>query len=190
MRRIAALVMALLLAVAGDSAAWQLMRPEFASVGGAVVATTPLLPAQLVRAAVLLKVEPGLHVNANPASESWLIATEASLEAGEGVSLRRAFYPEALEKEFGFYSGPLRVYEGEVVIGLEIEIGPDVAGDRDLEIRIRYQACNDEACFAPADATYRLPVLVAPPGTATRAVASPLLLAAPFPSESDEPLHP
>lgn len=169
-------------AAAAPVARAQIMRPEHARVGGAVVARVPLVQGETLRGAVLLKVEPGLHVNANPASEDWLIATELGLEGGEGLHLLRAFYPAAQEKEFDFYSGMLKVWEKDVVIGFEIEVTEDTAiGERNLRLTVRYQACNDAACFAPADATFELPVSVARAGSTSRAVQSPLLHKAPFP---------
>ena len=158
----------------------QLLRPEFAE-SIAVLGSSPLARGARVRLAVQLDVAAGYHVNANPPSEDWLIATAVSLEAADGIRLVEAFYPEADEQEFGFWSGPLRVYEGAVAIGAIVEIDAGAAlGGRDLKIAVTYQACNDEACFAPTEARTSIPVQVVEAGTPSREIESPLLARARF----------
>lgn len=162
------------------SAGSQIVRQQLAELL-AVVAQEPLIQGETVEAAVEIKITPGYHVNANPPSEDWLIATEVSVRGPTGIAVGKAFYPQALEKKFDFWETPLRVYEGNVVVGMILEIAADAPlGDRDLEIQVRYQACNDEACFAPVEAKYTVPVTIAPAGTAIRAAPSPLLDRAPF----------
>lgn len=147
----------------------------------AVVAATPLVQGETVRAAVEMRIAAGFHVNANPPSEDFLIPTEISLVDARGLEIVQVFYPPALEKTFGFWPEPLRVYEGSTVAGVVLRVADDSEpGGRNIEFRVRYQACNDEACFAPAEATYVLPVEVARAGTESRQVESPLLDRAPF----------
>ena len=177
----ALIALASLLPVPPSSAA-QLMRQERASLEAGAVATAPLVRRQTVRAAVALEVAVGLHVNANPPTFDYLIPVTLSIEGPEGVDVSQAFYPEAQHVTFPYADEPLAVYEGTVVIGMELEIAANAPlGDHDLEISVRYQACNDRACFAPAEATLTLPVSVAPEGTAFEEVRSPLLDRAPFP---------
>lgn len=175
---------ALLVAAAGTTAAGQLLRPEHMSIA-AVVGAEPLVQGETARLAVEFRIERGFHVNANPPSEDWLIPTEVVIEDVDGVELQRVFYPQALEKRFGFYSGDLRVYEGSVVAGALVDVCPQAPpGEHTLVVRVKYQACDDDACFAPAEATARLPVVIAPAGSPSRPVESPLLSRARF---SDEP---
>jgi len=158
----------------------QLFRPEFAE-SIAALDTAPLARGERARLAVQLDVAAGYHVNANPPTEDWLIATAVALEEADGITIVDAFYPQAEEKEFGFWSGPLRVYEGAVVIGVivEIEAGA-VLGGRDLKVAVTYQACNDDACFAPTEARTSIPVRIVEAGTPTRQLESPLLARARF----------
>ncbi len=148
----------------------------------AVVATSPVARGSTLRAAVEIRVAEGFHVNANPASEDFLIATDISLaESAAGFDIGEVFYPPAHELTFGFWDGPLRVWEGSVVAGVELEVTETAAlGYRNLEFTVLYQACNDEACFAPAETTTTVPVEVVETGTATRSLTSPLLSRAPF----------
>lgn len=152
-----------------------LLRPQFAEAA-AVLGSYPLVRGQRVRMAVELTVQDGYHVNANPPTEDWLIATEVAFEETSDLRLVEVFYPEAKEQEFGFWSGPLRVYEGSVAIGVVLEVDAAASlGERELTVAVTYQACNDDACFAPTQARTVLPVEVAEAGAATRSLASPLL---------------
>lgn len=147
----------------------------------AIVATSPVARGGTLRAAVEIRVAEGFHVNANPASEEFLIATEVSLADADGFAIGEVFYPPAHELTFGFWDGPLRVWEGSVVAAVVLEVTDTAAlGFRDLEFVVLYQACNDEACFAPAKTTYTLPVDVVEEGSATRPLESPLLSRARF----------
>jgi len=178
----AALVAASLVLPAATVPAAQIMRLERASLTAGAVAAVPLVRGQVVRAAVALEVAVEMHVNANPPTYDYLIPVTVSIEGPAGITLARTFYPEAEHVEFPYADGPLAVYEGTVVIGMELDIGADASlGDHAVEISVRYQACNDRACFAPANAGLTLPVTVALEGTVAEEVDSPLLSRAPFP---------
>src|ERR1700730_15659507 len=71
-------------------------------------------PGGNIHAAVLLSISPGFHVNANPATFSYLIATEVTVGKIEGISAGTPGYPASEKKKFQFADQPLAVYEGEV----------------------------------------------------------------------------
>jgi hypothetical protein len=102
-------------------------------------------------AVVALSISPGFHVNANPATFSYLIATEVTPGKAEGISAAVPAYPAAVKKKFQFAEQPLAVYEGEVRIKLPLSAAKNAAaGPRSLPIAVRIQACDDEQCFPPA----------------------------------------
>lgn len=180
-------MLALLLASGADAAppvagGMQLLRQQYVEVV-AVVAQEPMARGGLIKAAIEVKIAPGYHVNANPPSEDWLIPTAVHVAGAAGVAVEEVFYPEAFERTFQFWPEPLRVWEGTVVVGVLLKVGDDAElGPHDLELVVGYQACNDEACFAPAEVKYGVPVTVAESGTRARTARSPLLAKAPFPS--------
>jgi len=150
----------------------------------AVVGASPLVHGATVHAAVEIQVRRGFHVNANPASEDFLIATTVST-AVPGIEVVEVYYPDALERSFGFWPEALKVWEGNVVAGVVLRVTDAAAlGDTPIEFVVDYQACNDEACFAPAKTSATVPVMVAAAGTPSREVASPLLDKARFDSGS------
>ncbi len=95
------------------------------------------------RLAVRLRLAEGWHVNANPASEEFLIATQV---AGEVKNLH---YPQGTPFRFAFAGAPLNVYGGEVTIRGE------VAGEAE-DVVLTYQACDDSRCLPPVKKALRL----------------------------------
>src|SRR5882762_2629872 len=71
-------------------------------------------------AVIALSISPGFHINANPATFSYLIATEATAGKLEGITAGPPVYPAAVKKKFQFAEQPLAVYEGEVSIKLNL----------------------------------------------------------------------
>jgi hypothetical protein len=102
-------------------------------------------------AKVVLTISPGFHVNANPATFSYLIATTVTNGQVEGLNVTAPVYPAAVKKKFQFAPQPLSVYEGEAPITLNFRADKTAAkGPGSLPITIRVQACNEEQCYPPA----------------------------------------
>lgn len=99
-------------------------------------------------AMVMLNIEPGYHVNANPATYPYLIATEVTADKIEGVDVGKAIYPPAKKQKFQFADEPLAVYEGQVEVKLPIKVAGK--GSRSMPLNVRVQACDHEKCFPPA----------------------------------------
>ncbi|HEX7181670.1 MAG TPA: thioredoxin domain-containing protein [Thermoanaerobaculia bacterium] len=86
-----------------------------------------------------LIVEPGWHIQANPASEEYLIPTEVR---AEGAQLRNVRYPEPRDLPSKISDKPLAVWDGTVEITGELgEIAPDAT------LNIVFQACDDFRCL-------------------------------------------
>ncbi len=113
-------------------------------------------------ATVTLSISPGYHINGNPATFSYLIATEVrQVPAPDGicVAIRKIVYPAGMIKKFAFAEKPLAVYEGEVVIKLPLHVPRPREGGcygyltkgahESLPIEVRVQACDTEKCYAP-----------------------------------------
>jgi hypothetical protein len=105
-----------------------------------------------------LRIDDGYHVNANPATFPYLIATELTTDKVEGLDVGKPIYPPAVKKKFQFAEEPLAVYEGNVNVTLPLVAHSP--GKRSLAISVRVQACDQEQCFPPATlhATYPINV--------------------------------
>lgn len=114
-----------------------------------------------IEAQVTLSISPGFHVNANPATFSYLIPTEVTPGQAEGITIGKPAYPAAVQKKFQFADQPLAVYEAEAPIKLNLRAEKNAAsGPRSLPITITVQACDEEQCFPPATIKSAVPVTV------------------------------
>jgi uncharacterized protein YyaL (SSP411 family) len=86
-----------------------------------------------------LDIAPGWHINANPASESYLVATEVT---AEGVPLREVRYPAPGQMHLAAVDQPLDCYDGTVVVEGEVGAG---AG----RLLLTYQPCDASRCLPP-----------------------------------------
>jgi len=112
-------------------------------------------------ALVTLSISPGFHVNANPATFSYLIATQLTAGKVEGITVGAPGYPAAVKKKFQFAEQPLAVYEGETPIKLNLRAETKAAaGSRSLPVNVRVQACDEEQCFPPATINTTISVTV------------------------------
>lgn len=125
---------------------------------------------QETRAAVVLKIKEGWHVNAHEPTLDYLIGTTLDWGSQPGLMVNQIRYPEPTRLELGFAEETLEVYEGKVPIFLTVR--PDASGDsgdRRLRGRLRVQACNDQTCLRPSTINVSVPVPVAETGAPTTA---------------------
>lgn len=112
-------------------------------------------------AVVRLNVADGFHVNANPASDKYLIATSVEAKPGEGLKVGVPAYPAGVTRQFGFSRTPLAVYEGEVSIRLPLSAEAGAAkGRRSLDASVTVQPCDEKECFQPRTINAAIPVVV------------------------------
>jgi len=105
-----------------------------------------------------IRIDAGYHVNANPATFSYLIATEVTTDKVEGLDVGKPIYPPAVKRKFQFADQPLAVYEGNVNVTLLLVAHSP--GKKSLAISVRVQACDEEKCFPPATLHATYPVNV------------------------------
>lgn len=127
------------------------------------VATSPVqLAANGSANAVLrLSISPGYHINANPATFPYLIATVVTSGKVEGIEAGKPSYPSARKQKFEFAEEPLAVYEGDTTITLSLQAGPKTQpGSRSLPVTVTVQACDNEKCYPPANVDAIIPIEV------------------------------
>ena len=129
----------------------------------AIAPTAGIKASQKSTLTLELTIHEPFHINANPASEDYLIPTVATVKAAPGLKVGTPVYPKPVLKKFGFYEGMLKVYEGTVQIKIPLET-TGVFKPTTLEGTLKYQACNDQACLAPKTLDWNLKLTgTAPP---------------------------
>jgi hypothetical protein len=99
---------------------------------------------------LLLRVDDGYHINANPASEPYLIPTSLGFK---NISPVRIIYPQATRFRPKFVNESLDVYQGIVSI-TAILPKETLANFPSLQGTLTVQACTDAICLPPADVPF------------------------------------
>jgi len=102
------------------------------------------------RLSVQLEIDEGWHVNANPASYGFLVATAVEPTDGSGPVTAR--YPKGESFRPAFADEAIQVYEGAVEIPVSLPDG-NAASPR---LAVHFQACDDRQCLPPHRAVLAL----------------------------------
>ena len=122
----------------------------------------PVRPGQAFEMSLELHILPGFHINSEKPGDELLVPTSIELENKEAFEIKEIIFPEPQVKKFKFASKPLSVYEGQVKVKLKIELKPAVKESTvELAGKIRYQACNEEACLGPERLPFKTTLVVA-----------------------------
>src|SRR5207247_5144187 len=114
-----------------------------------------------VQAKIPLAVRPGFHVNSNTPSEEYLIPLKLTWKSTGALEGGQIAYPKPSLEKYEFSEKQLSVFTGnfDVVANFKVAAnGP--AGPGAAVGQLRYQACNDRACFPPKTIDVAIPYQV------------------------------
>lgn len=154
--RISALVLLLLAVVPGETPppVVSVSAPKNVAVAGG----------ESVDARISVSVRDGYHVQANPASEDYLIPTRLEFKSGPDITIRRLTYPPGRPYRLKGTDKDLQTYEGtfDVLVSLTVSASAR-PGKRILDGQLRFQACDSTTCYFPASVsvTFAVDVLTA-----------------------------
>jgi len=103
--------------------------------------------AQLI---LTVKIDQGYHINANPASEPFLVATQVLVDGQADIEVK---YPASQVFKAKFAPEGIAVYQDRIILKAKL---PTLETASHPQIGLRVQACNDEVCLAPV--TIAVPV--------------------------------
>jgi len=93
------------------------------------------------------RVMDGYHVNSHTPKSELLIPTALKLDTADGVKAEAVQYPAGTQYSFSFEPGEkLDVYTGVFTVKVPVTV---VAGAHTLIGALRYQACDNAACYPP-----------------------------------------
>lgn len=118
------------------------------SVSGAL---GPVKRGVATRGSVTLSIPGGLHVNSSRPNSKYAIPTSVKLTSDSGVRISSIAYPRGKNRKFQFSEDTLNVYEGRAAFTFSVTVPANYRGNS-VRVRavVRYQACTDEVCYAPA----------------------------------------
>jgi len=129
----------------------------------------PVARGGVFQIAVVLKIREGFHINAREKSADYLIATDLRTEAPAGFKVGQVTYPKGELHTFSFSKTPLNVYEGKVIVHMEVTALPNAPlGTQHIPLKLRYQACSSEVCLPPTTLDVDALVTVASAATPAR----------------------
>lgn len=117
------------------------------------------------RFAVVLEVEQGWHINANPAGPEFAIPTTVKVKAKHGTEAGSIDFPTGHPLDIADLDEPFQVYEGRVVLFGSLTV-PETAARQteEVTVEVKFQACNDQQCLPPKTAKLTGKIPVAPAG--------------------------
>ena len=115
-----------------------------------LVAPATVSPGSRTTLAIEMTIGGKWHVNSHTPSEEFLVPTNVVVNAPKAAT-SPVRYPKHVEKKFGFWEKPLRVYEGTVRFETDLSVPPGASGKIAVTGKVSYQACNDQQCFPPAE---------------------------------------
>ena len=119
--------------------------------------------------AILLEVEEGWHVYANPTKADWQIPTTLKVKAKNGTKLSKTLYPAG--EQITVQGDRISVYEGRVLLFATLQVPSSAAGQEEqLSFEVRYQPCNDSQCLAPTTVSKPGAIPVAAAGETPKAI--------------------
>jgi len=114
------------------------------------------------RFAVVLEVENGWHINANPAGPDFAIPTTVKVKAEHGTEAGEIDFPKGHALDIAGLDEPFQVYEGRVVLFGSLKVPAEAARrTEEVTVEVKFQACNDQQCLPPKTAklTGKIPVV-------------------------------
>jgi hypothetical protein len=145
---------------------WRALTPIFLASAGLVpgqtpgkaptltVGTVPLVTAERTQATMVnlnFRVPPGYHINSNTPKSEFLIPTALKMDLPTDIILGKIEYPAGEDATFPFSPDEkLSVYSGDFTIALAVHpLHSVVPGKYQMHGVLRYQACDNAACYPP-----------------------------------------
>ena len=114
---------------------------------------------ETVQLTVRAKIKKGFHVQANPASDEFLIPTTLTIQADENMVPGKPVYPTGIPYRLEGSTDDLLTYEDELTIILPVKVLEAASpGKADITGKLRFQACDDKRCFYPRSIPVIIPV--------------------------------
>jgi len=118
------------------------------------VAPLPLVTAQRAQQTMVnldFRIPPGYHINSNTPKSEFLIPTALKMDLPTDIVLGKIEYPVGEDRSFPFSPDEkLSVYSGDFTIAVAVHpLHSVVPGKYQMRGVLRYQACDNAACYPP-----------------------------------------
>jgi thiol:disulfide interchange protein DsbD len=122
-------------------------------------------PGETFKAAVILKVQAGYHINDNAPLDEFMIPTSLAIEDNPDFEVIEIYYPTGRRARFSYSEAELVVYDGQAVLGVLLKAKDGLApGAKILKANLSYQACDNASCLPPKELPFEISIPVAKTG--------------------------
>ena len=135
-------------------------KVEVAPIDSVTVKSGASVPVQFQ-----FRVAPGYHINSNKPKSELLIPTVVSLDVPTNISVAKVTYPAGEDLAFPFSPDEkLSVYTGDFTVKALVHAATATSkGTYRVHGNLRYQACDNRACYPPTNVPIYFDVTVAKP---------------------------
>jgi hypothetical protein len=146
------------------------------------VTLTPAPPATAVRGKsttveLRFHINSGFHINSNKPAADYLIPTTLKLDVPTDIVVGKITYPPGESVSFAFAPDEkLSVYSGEFDLAVKVRpLATVLPGKYEIRGRLKYQACDNAACYPPKQlpVDFEVKVVKAPPPVKKNPAQSP-----------------
>ncbi len=143
-----------------SAAGAQVRRPDIRVTATPIAG--PVKAGGTVTVRLSVRLPQDVHVQSDKPRDPSLIPTALTLVPPAGFSVEKITYPKAIDLSQSGRTDPLAVFGGEFIIEVQLAAPKEIpAGEHLVQATLRYQACNETVCFAPARATAQWTIRVA-----------------------------
>jgi hypothetical protein len=148
-------------------AVWSAAQEEFGPKGPVVkAAPVPVVTAtqgQPATVSISFNVAGGYHINSNHPNSEYLIPTALKVEATTDIVVGKILYPAGQDQSFAFAPDEkLNVYTGDFKVDVVVHPLHTVApGKYVMRGSLKYQACDNSACYPPKNLPVTFDVKIA-----------------------------
>ena len=140
------------------------------SVEMAPAGITPMLRGKPAMVELNFRVKQGFHINSNHPNSPYLIPTVLKLDAPTDIAIGKVDYPAGRNLAFSFAPDEkLNVYSGDFAVKVTVHpLHTVTPGKYNVRGQLRYQACDDRACYPPRNLSVLFEVQVKKTGARAR----------------------
>src|SRR5208337_2567867 len=128
-------------------------------------------------ASLMFRVAGGYHINSNQPKAEFLIPTVLKVEATTDIVIGKTTYPEGKDMSFAFAPDEkLNVYTGDFNVDVLVRPLHSVQpGKYVVRGTLKYQACDNAACYPPKQlpVSFEVKIAKAPPAPSKNPAQSP-----------------
>src|SRR5215831_9431617 len=141
--------LALLVLMSAGFASTQLGKAP--SVSMAPVATVTAPQAKQTVVPLSFRVTSGFHINSNTPKSEFLIPTALRISPPTDLAITKLTYPAGKDMSFPFAPDePLNVYSGDFTVTMKVRpLHTVMPGKYAIHGELKYQACDNAACYPP-----------------------------------------